>query len=84
MHLIRHYDNIQPHAALYVNITNTTYSNMEISELYDIFRTHPIVTTDTRQCVKDSIFFALKGASFNGNDFALKALHEGCSYAVVD
>lgn len=57
---------------------------MEISELYDIFRTHPIVTTDTRQCVKDSIFFALKGASFNGNDFALKALHEGCSYAVVD
>ena len=59
-------------------------SNMEISELYDIFRQHPVVTTDTRQCVEGSIFFALKGASFNGNDFALNALKQGCSYAVTD
>lgn len=57
---------------------------MEISELYKIFQQHPIVTTDSRDCPKDSIFFALKGASFNGNAFASKALEQGCAYAVVD
>lgn len=43
-----------------------------------------MVTTDSRDCPKSSIFFALKGASFNGNAFAAKALEQGCSYAVVD
>ena len=57
---------------------------MEISELYDVFRQHPVVTTDSRNCPEDSIFFALKGASFNGNAFAKKALEQGCAYAVVD
>ena len=49
---------------------------MEISELYRIFEQHPVVTTDSRDCPKDSIFFALKGASFNGNAFAQKAIDE--------
>lgn len=57
---------------------------MEISELYKIFEQHPIVTTDSRDCPKDSIFFALKGASFDGNRFAAMALEKGCAYAVVD
>ena len=57
---------------------------MEISELYKIFAEHPVVTTDSRDCPDGSIFFALKGASFNGNRFAAKALEAGCSYAVVD
>lgn len=57
---------------------------MDISELYSIFTEHPVVTTDSRDCPKSSIFFALKGASFNGNAFAAKALEQGCSYAVVD
>ena len=57
---------------------------MEISELYDVFRQHPVVTTDSRNCPEDSIFFALKGASFDGNAFAKKALEQGCAYAVVD
>lgn len=57
---------------------------METSELYSIFEQHPVVTTDTRDCPKGSIFFALRGASFNGNDFALQALKKGCAYAVVD
>lgn len=43
-----------------------------------------MVTTDSRDCPEGSIFFALKGASFNGNAFAKKALEQGCSYAVVD
>ncbi|MGN1375577.1 MAG: UDP-N-acetylmuramoyl-tripeptide--D-alanyl-D-alanine ligase, partial [Prevotella sp.] len=53
-------------------------------ELYNIFKSHPVVTTDSRDCPSDSIFFALKGASFNGNAFAAKALEQGCAYAVVD
>ena len=39
---------------------------MEIPALYDIFRQHPVVTTDSRDCPEGSVFFALKGASFNG------------------
>lgn len=57
---------------------------MEISELYNIFKEHPTVTTDSRECPEGSIFFALKGASFNGNAFAGKSLEQGCAYAVVD
>lgn len=61
-----------------------TEIKMEISELYDIFKRHPQVTTDSRDCPEGAIFFALKGTSFNGNAFAKKALEQGCSYAVVD
>ncbi len=57
---------------------------MTLSELYKIFQQHPQVTTDSRNCPKGSIFFALKGESFNGNLFAEKALASGCSYAIVD
>lgn len=57
---------------------------MKIEELYKIYQSHPIVTTDTRQCEVGSIFFALKGETFDGNKFAQNALDAGCSYVVVD
>lgn len=57
---------------------------MEIADLYKLFCEHPIVTTDTRDCPNGSIFFALKGETFNGNEFAGMALEKGCAYAVVD
>src|SRR5574344_2631717 len=57
---------------------------MEISELYNIFTQHPVITTDSRDCPEGSIFFALKGESFNGNAFADMALKKGCAYAVID
>lgn len=57
---------------------------MEISKLYEIFLRYPQITTDSRDCPEGSIFFALKGASFNGNAFAAKALELGCAYAVID
>lgn len=57
---------------------------MEISELYELYVKHPVVTTDSRVCPEGSIFFAMKGASFNGNEFASKAIESGCAYAVVD
>jgi UDP-N-acetylmuramoyl-tripeptide--D-alanyl-D-alanine ligase len=57
---------------------------METSEIYKIFLQHPQVTTDSRDCPAGSIFFALKGESFDGNKFAEMAIDKGCSYAVVD
>lgn len=57
---------------------------MGISELYELFIHHPIVTTDSRNCPRGSIFFALKGERFDGNQYAEKALATGCSYAVID
>ncbi|HBK31025.1 MAG TPA: UDP-N-acetylmuramoyl-tripeptide--D-alanyl-D-alanine ligase [Porphyromonadaceae bacterium] len=57
---------------------------MTIEELHDLFLQHPGISTDSRVCPKDSIFFALKGERFNGNLFATAALKKGCSYAVVD
>lgn len=57
---------------------------MEVSELYQIFLQYPRITTDSRNCSQNSIFIALKGANFNGNEFALSALEKGCAYAVVD
>jgi len=57
---------------------------MDIRTLYEFFRQHPIVTTDSRNCPADSIFFALRGGTFDGNRFAASALDKGCSLAVVD
>ena len=57
---------------------------MEIKELYEIYKAHPVVTTDSRNCPEGSIFFALKGETFDGNKFAMQALEKGCAYAVVD
>ena len=57
---------------------------MNINELYEFYKQHPVVTTDSRDCPEGSIFFALKGESFDGNQFALQALEKGCALAVVD
>lgn len=57
---------------------------MKTEQIYEIFQQHPIITTDSRDCPAGSVFFALKGASFNGNHYAASALEKGCSYAVVE
>ncbi|CAL2102151.1 UDP-N-acetylmuramoyl-tripeptide--D-alanyl-D-alanine ligase [Tenacibaculum sp. 190130A14a] len=57
---------------------------MNIEGLYELFKKSCLVDTDTRNIRKGSIFFALKGANFNGNKFAEEALNKGASYAVVD
>lgn len=41
-------------------------------------------STDTRQIKPGDVFFALKGANFNGNLFAAQALAAGASCVVVD
>ena len=57
---------------------------MDITTLYTCFKQCGKVTTDTRNCPEGSMFFALKGETFNGNAFAKQALEKGCRYAVVD
>ncbi|MFN5691675.1 MAG: UDP-N-acetylmuramoyl-tripeptide--D-alanyl-D-alanine ligase, partial [Bacteroidota bacterium] len=57
---------------------------MEIAVLYRLYLQHPNVATDTRKLTKGSLYFALKGANFNGNHFALQALEQGAAYAIID
>lgn len=55
-----------------------------MKNLYQKFLASTGVSTDTRNIAKGSIYFALKGASFNGNTFAAEALEKGAQYAVID
>ena len=53
-------------------------------ELYEIYKKHPSVQTDSRKIKTGDLFFALKGPNFNGNKFAQQALNDGAAYAVID
>jgi UDP-N-acetylmuramoyl-tripeptide--D-alanyl-D-alanine ligase len=55
-----------------------------IEQLYQLYLQHPVVSTDSRNLPTGCIFFALKGANFDGNLFATKAIEAGAAYAVVD
>ena len=55
-----------------------------MSKLYALFQAHPAISTDTRRITPGSLFFALRGASFDGNRFAADALAKGAVAAVVD
>ncbi|MBQ0024998.1 MAG: UDP-N-acetylmuramoyl-tripeptide--D-alanyl-D-alanine ligase [Bacteroidales bacterium] len=57
---------------------------MSVEELYNLYKKCTGVTTDSRAVVDGSMFFALKGDKFDGNDYALQALESGAKYAVVD
>ena len=57
---------------------------MEIPELYKIYKKHPIICIDTRKINSGGIFFAIKGKNFNGNEFAIDAINNGCILAIVD
>ena len=58
---------------------------MKINALYGHFKKcNNQVSTDTRKIIKGSIFFALKGKNFDGNNYALEALKNGAAYCVVD
>ncbi len=57
---------------------------MDIARLYGWFTQSSGVSTDTRNIAPDSLFFALKGPSFNANELAGEALAKGALFAVVD
>lgn len=56
----------------------------DIKFIHDLFLSSTGVTTDTRKINKGNLFFALKGANFNANEFAAKAMEQGCIAAIVD
>ena len=60
------------------------FFSMKISELHKKFLKFPKVTTDSRNVFKNSLFFALKGENFNGNEYATDAIKKGCKYAIID
>lgn len=57
---------------------------MNAAKLHQRFIISKGVSTDTRNIIPNSIFFALKGDNFNGNQFASEALAKGAACAVVD
>ena len=57
---------------------------MEISELYSLFLASKGVNTDTRTIQPGQLFVALKGETFDGNAYAMKALEAGAAYAIVN
>ena len=56
----------------------------ENGKLYTAFANSTGVTTDSRKIESGALFFALHGASFDGNDYAIQALEQGASTAVID
>lgn len=58
--------------------------NMDVLRLYDAFKECGQVTTDSRAVRGGEMFFALKGESFDGNEYARAALGAGARYAVVE
>lgn len=57
---------------------------MDMQQLYEIFLQHPHISTDTRKIIPGSIFFALKGPNFDGNEFLENALQQGAAFCVSD
>ena len=57
---------------------------MDIKEIYALFQQHSTICTDSRKISNGAMFISLKGENFNGNKYALKAIQDGCSYAVID
>lgn len=55
-----------------------------MENIYSKFVAHPVISTDTRKIVPDSIFVCLKGENFDGNTFALQALEAGAAFVITD
>ncbi len=51
---------------------------------FELFYETTGICTDTRNIQKDSLFICLKGANFNGNEFAEKAIDAGAKYVIAD
>lgn len=58
---------------------------LKMKELFKLFYLcEGGVCTDTRNIIKDSLFISLQGASFNGNEYAQKAIDSGAKFSIVD
>ncbi len=63
-------------------VTQLMFTGTE--KLYRHFLDCSSIATDSRQIRSGSLFFALHGDTFDGNDFVMQALENGASYAVTD
>lgn len=57
---------------------------MNIAQLHELFLGCSGISTDTRNLIKDNLFFCLKGEHFNGNMFAEKAIQLGAKWVIYD
>ncbi len=55
-----------------------------IQTLYRHFIQNGYISTDSRNIKSGCLFFALKGTTFDGNQYALDALKNGASLAIID
>ena len=53
-----------------------------MESLFDLFYQSSGICTDTRNIKPDSLFVALKGANFDGNDYVYQALEAGSKFAI--
>jgi UDP-N-acetylmuramoyl-tripeptide--D-alanyl-D-alanine ligase len=67
-----------------VSLNSLKISIMHSALLYQYHKKHPIISTDTRNIIPGSLFFALKGTNFNANQFAEEALKAGAAYSIID
>ena len=57
---------------------------MDIAQLYELFKEHLVICTDSRKITPDCIYVSLRGENFDGNSFAIEALKKGASYSITD
>ena len=57
---------------------------MTTKQIYQEFLGSTGICTDTRQASEGSLFFALRGDRFDGNDYVEEALRKGCRLAVTE
>jgi len=57
---------------------------MTTQQIYQEFLQSTGICTDTRRDPEGSLFFALRGDRFDGNDYVEEALHKGCRLAVTE
>ena len=58
---------------------------MDIKDLHNKFlECNSVVDIDSRSIRDGSMFFAIKGDNFDGNQFAQEALNKGAKFAVID
>ena len=55
-----------------------------VENIYHHFRTNYSLTTDSRAVIQGTIYLALRGERFDGNQFAAQALESGATLVVVD
>ncbi len=58
--------------------------DMHSASLYQLYKKHPKISTDTRNIIPGSLFFALKGTNFNANQFAEEAIKAGAAFSIID